>query len=225
MINDSGLVTGAARRGDGQGDRKAKPLPIVRPLIFPPADEEATDKSAPAVPLAAIRQPNFTHHGGRLLTSVEIITVFWGLIWQQARIGLVGQLSDFFDFILNSSLVNVLTEYGVPGQPITPGWRVGTFLIPGPSPASRLTAHDIERQLRTWVSGGVLPPPRQNSLYFLYLPPGVTVRTFFGTSCVDFAGYHSFIDDIVFAVVPDCNAGAIECLTTISSHELCEAIM
>src|SRR5438093_1057649 len=73
---------------------------------------------------------HLTYHNGHLLTTVEVYTIFWGAAWQQpAQGGLVSQVNQFFDFILTSSLIDLLAEYSVPGQTIGPGRRIGTITI------------------------------------------------------------------------------------------------
>jgi hypothetical protein len=70
-------------------------------------------------------------------------------------------------------------------------------------------------------------------LYFLYMPPGASVSQGGGRSCQAFCGYHFDIGGKIFYAVvpyPGC-AGCMgplqqfQALTSISSHELCEAIM
>nr|MDQ2741834.1 hypothetical protein [Chloroflexota bacterium] len=77
-----------------------------------------------------------------------------------------------------------------------------------------------------------VPQPTANSLYFVYLPPGVTVTAGGGRSCLSFCGYHDAItSQIYYAVMPypGCNGctgnlATLDALTVVSSHELCEAI-
>ena len=74
--------------------------------------------------------------------------------------------------------------------------------------------------------------PTSNSLYYVFLPPGVTVDLDGSSSCVSFCGYHSDIDgNLFYAVMPypecaGCTGGLaiLDALTSTSSHELCEAV-
>jgi hypothetical protein len=78
----------------------------------------------------------------------------------------------------------------------------------------------------------VLPQPNANTLYFVYLPSGVTVTQGGSSSCQAFCGYHDAINSQIFYAVmpyPDCsgcmtNLATFDALTATSSHELCEAI-
>lgn len=77
-----------------------------------------------------------------------------------------------------------------------------------------------------------MPQPTRNSLYFVYLPPGVAVVQGGSKSCQAFCGYHDAINNQIFyAAMPypgcaGCLGGlqTLDALTSTSSHELCEAI-
>jgi hypothetical protein len=82
------------------------------------------------------------------------------------------------------------------------------------------------------AAGGAVPKPSGNTLYFLYLPPGVRVVQGGSASCTAFCGYHNDIGgQLFYAVMPypgcqGCTGGfsVLDALTSTSSHELCEAI-
>ena len=77
-----------------------------------------------------------------------------------------------------------------------------------------------------------VPKPTANTLYFIYLPPGVRVVIGGSSSCQAFCGYHNGIGSGTFyAVMPypgctGCTGGLppFDALTSTSSHELCEAM-
>jgi hypothetical protein len=183
-----------------------------------------------AVPVAV---PKLTYRGGPLLPAVQVFTLFWGDAWQQEpQAGLVQQVNQFFDFVLTSPLMDQLAEYSVQGMPIGRGSRTGTIILTGGPPAT-ITDGDIQGLLQQELStDSIVPQPTPSSLYFVFLPPGVTVSLDGGTSCSRFCGYHSDINAQIFYAVmpyPDCAgcAGALtvlDALTATSSHELCEAV-
>jgi hypothetical protein len=82
-----------------------------------------------------------------------------------------------------------------------------------------------------WRSTAV-PQPIKNTLYFIYLPPGVALVQGGGKSCQAFCGYHDAINgQIFYAAMPypgcaGCTGGLAvpDAITSTSSHELCEAI-
>jgi hypothetical protein len=188
----------------------------------------------PYVRDAAAPTPHLTYRNGPLLTSVEVFSVFWGIAWSDpANSPLIQQLNSFFDFILASALIDQLGEYSVPGKTIGRGVLSGTHTDTISDPGKSVTDAVIQKYLQSHISAGTLPAPTPNSLYFLYLPPGTTVKQGTSASCKDFCGYHDATptSDIFYAVMPypGCSGclGTLEtftALTSTSSHELCEAI-
>jgi hypothetical protein len=183
--------------------------------------------------LAPLAAPQLTYRGGPLLSEVQVFVFFWGDTWQQdPQVALVQQINSFFDYVLTSEMVDQLAEYSVPGQAISYGTRTGSIELTT-APPSRLSDGDVKQLLQQEISSDpAVPQPNSSSLYFVYLPPGVTVGLSGGASCANFCGYHSDIDAQVFYAVmpyPDCSGCAgglsvIDALTATSSHELCEAI-
>ncbi|GAC1638460.1 MAG: hypothetical protein NVS4B8_04320 [Herpetosiphon sp.] len=178
--------------------------------------------------------PLLTYRGGPLLSAVEVFTIFWGPSWQQPpQNALISTVNQFFDFILTSALIDQLAEYNVAGTTIGHGRRVGTVTINAPHLARSLTDSAIQHMLQQELStNAAFPRPNANTLYFLYLPPGVTISMGGSRSCQAFCGYHSHINGKIFyAVMPDagckgCLGGlsSVDALIATSSHELCEAI-
>ncbi|HEY7081407.1 MAG TPA: hypothetical protein VH500_17060 [Nitrososphaeraceae archaeon] len=145
-------------------------------------------------------------------------------------------LNDFFKDILNSSLMDQITEYNVPsmGYEIKHGKFVGTTTITKPAPGQSTTDGTVRHVLRHEIATNTdVPKPTINSLYFIYLPPGVKVSAFGDRSCQGFCGYHDHIagTQIYYACMsyPSCNGclgslDALKALTSTSSHELIEAV-
>jgi hypothetical protein len=177
---------------------------------------------------------HLTYHGGHLLGAVEVATIFWDRAWTTAANGpLVGQLNTFFDAILGSALIDQLGQYSVVGQTIGHGRRVGTATVSRPALLHSISDGAIQHFLQSQIgSNPLVPQPTPNSLYFIYLPPGVSVAQGGARSCQAFCGYHNDIaGQIYYAVMPypgcgGCTGGltTIDALTSTSSHELCEAI-
>jgi hypothetical protein len=193
------------------------------------------DELAAAVPDGApAPAPKLTYRGGPLLTNVEVFTVFWGSAWQNPPLAdMATKLNTFFDNILVGPLIGQLSEYDVPGKSIGNGKRIGTATVTSPALKHAVADGAIQHMLRQEIAVNPgFPQPGPNLLYFVYLPPGVSV-TFQGSrSCTAFCGYHNDINgQIFYAVMPyaGCNgclggAQAFDALTSTSSHELCEAI-
>jgi hypothetical protein len=189
---------------------------------------------APAAGVPPAPAPNLTYRGGPLLTSVQVITFFWGAAWKsQPSAGLAAQINQFFDNVLTSTLLDELAEYSAAGKTIGRGARVGTVTISAPALGRSVSDSEIQQVIQRQISSNpAVPKGTPNSLYFVFLPAGVSVRYGGGRSCMTFCGYHSDINGRIFyAVVPYPNCGLcadhltpLEALTSTSSHELCEAI-
>lgn len=183
--------------------------------------------------LAAVAKANLTYRGGPLLSEVQVFVFFWGDAWQQEpQVGVVQQINSFFDYVLTSEMMDQLAEYSVPGRAISHGTRTGSIELTT-APPSRVSDGDVKQLIQQEISSDpAVPQPNSSSLYFVFLPPGVSVGMDGGASCVNFCGYHSDIDGQVFYAVmpyPDCSGCAsglsvIDALTSTSAHELCEAI-
>jgi hypothetical protein len=192
------------------------------------------DLTAPIGAAAPAVAPQLTYRGGPLLTSVEVFTAFWGRAWQQQpQAGLITKLNQFFDAILTSPLIDQLAEYNVTGKSITHGKRVGTATVTTPALGRHATDGAVRHMLQQEIlTNSAFPKPSANMLYFVYLPPGVSLTGVGGKSCTTFCGYHEHINSQIFyAAMPypgcsGCLGGLAEfdALTATSSHELCEAV-
>lgn len=192
------------------------------------------DLVAPIGAAAPAVAPQLTYRGGPLLTSVEVFAVFWGNAWlQQRQAGLIIKLNQFFDYVLASPLMDQLSEYNVSGKSLQHGKRTGTTTVNMPALRRNATDNTIRHMLQQEIlANSAFPKPSPNTLYFVYLPPGVSVTSQGGKSCMTFCGYHDAINgQIFYAAMPypgctGCLGGLsdFDALTLTSSHELCEAI-
>jgi hypothetical protein len=200
------------------------PIRIV-PLHAPGNVIHPTDELAAAAQL--------TYRNGPLISAVEVVTIFWGSAWKSAaQSGMVGQLNGFFDFILASALIDQLSEYNVGKYKIVHGRRTGSATLTSGALKSSVTDAAIQAFLQQQITNGVVPKVTANTLYFIYVPPGVRVVMGGSASCQAFCGYHNAIGGKTFYAVmpyPGCSGcigglSAFDALTSTSSHELCEAI-
>ena len=182
---------------------------------------------------AAGPAPHLTYRGGPLLSAVQVVTMFWGKAWRlPANQAMSTQLNAFFDTILTSPLIDQLGEYGTASTPIGHGSRIGTATITTPNVKLNVSDGAVQHFVQQQISLRAVPAPGPNTLYFVYLPPGVSVTQGGGRSCQVFCGYHSDINATIFYAVmpyPTCQGctgslAAFAALTSTSSHELCEAI-
>jgi hypothetical protein len=193
--------------------------------------EEIAKPAAGAPPGPA---PHLVYQNGPLISAVEVFTIFWGPTWKTTQRALATTVNQFFDAILTSSLLDQMAEYSVtPHYPIGHGKRTGTIKITTPTLRHSVTDAAIQHMLQNEIAtNSAVPQPNPNTLYFIYLPPGIAVIQGGGRSCTVFCGYHNDINgQIWYAVMPypgcaGCTGGlsAADALTSTSSHELCEAI-
>jgi hypothetical protein len=185
--------------------------------------------------LVAAPPPKLTYRGGPLLAAVEVFTVFWGSAWKQSpHTQMTTDVNNFFNTILQSSLLTAqMAEYSVPKYQIGSGTFVGTAVVTAPVPGNSVTDAAIQQMLQGEIaSNKTFPKPGANTLYFIYVAPGVKVTLGGSASCQAFCGYHDAINSKIFyAVMPYANCQGclgglsdLDALTSTSSHELCEAI-
>ena len=184
--------------------------------------------AAPAVAAASL-----TYRGGPLLPAVQVFTFFWGDVWlQDPLVATAKQINQFFDFVVTSSLLDQLGEYTVAGMTIGHGSRTGTVTL-STAPPTTVADADVQALIQQEISTDpAVSQPTPNSLYFVFLPPGVTSTLNGAASCTNFCGYHSDIGGNVFYAVmpyPDCTGctgslSVLDALSSTTSHELCEAI-
>lgn len=184
--------------------------------------------------IAAAGPPaQLTYRGGTVLGAVEVVTVFWGKGWTlAANSPMPAKVNAFFDMILTSALIDQLAEYSTPTTAIGHGKRTATVTVTNPNVKLTVSDGEIQHFLQLQISAHAVPAPTINTLYFIYLPPGVAVTQGGGRSCQVFCGYHSDVAGSIFYAVmpyPSCHgcAGSLapfDALTSTSSHELCEAI-
>ncbi|MBV9149214.1 MAG: hypothetical protein JO024_05080 [Candidatus Eremiobacteraeota bacterium] len=196
------------------------PHKIVLTLV--PSKHHAAIAAAPAQQLE--------YHGGSVLASIQIKAVFWGDAWRTdaSASAMLPRIEQFLQWIVTSSLIDQLAEYSTPTQQIVHGSYQGAATIPG-SVATTITDADVQNQLANlWKTQ---PSLGAGALWPVFLPPNVQISAFNQQSCVDFCGYHEAVSNTAYAVVPfpDCSscvgsAQPFDSLTTVVSHEVCEAI-
>jgi hypothetical protein len=209
--------------------RKTPPLVVETDAIriVPLVGHTPYAAAAPAAPA------QLTYRNGPLMNAVEVFTIFWGSGWKTApQSDMIAKLNGFFDFILTSPLIDQLSEYSTTALKIGHGRRTGSVTLTTNSPGTSVTDKALQAFLKQQTAAKTVPKPTANTLYFIYVPPGVRVVMGGSSSCQAFCGYHnSFGSGIFYAVMPypgctGCVGGLapFDALTSTSSHELCEAI-
>ena len=104
-------------------------------------------------------------------------------------------------------------------------------IVINPAPLGSVTDSQIKTTLAGWIKSGTVPMETTNTLYFIYLEPGVVSIMGGSKSCQNYCGYHDRAGNAYYGVLPypscrGCLGGldVFDALTATSSHELCEAI-
>ena len=199
-----------------------KPISIV-PLFGAPGAKDI--KATP---------PKLTYRGGPLLTSVTIVTIFWGARWKSdaGLAAIAVKTNDFLKFVVTSPVMDAMAEYSVPGKTIGHGSFAATAFVATPAPTAMVKDSVIRNLLKKNITKAVVPAATPNTLYFVFTPPGTQIVDVKDRSCAQFCGYHNMISAGVYYAAmpyPDCSGclgGHIpfDALTATVSHELCEAI-
>src|SRR5256886_14291542 len=159
---------------------------------------------APAARVAAPPTAQLTYRGGPLLTAVEVVTGCGGAAWNDATAQATAQsLNAFFQFVVSSPYIDQLGEYNPPQQKIGRGRYAGTARVTDTAPGASVTDSAIQRMLEGEVGRKSVPAGTANTLYFAFLPPGVTVVAGSERSCQALCGYHDrSAGGLFYAVVP-----------------------
>jgi hypothetical protein len=185
-----------------------------------------------------------TFHGGQLLSHVETQAVYLGSDWQ-TNSGLAAQttkVDQFLSGLVQGPYMDAMTNagYNVGRGSATAGSTLGLSL----NKSTGITDAQIRSNLQSAISSGQVSAPDANRLYVVYVAPGVVIKDGTATSQNSFLGYHGAFGghdaaghavDIHYAVIaypgsPNPSAGsqgfaaALDQLTSVSSHELAEAV-
>jgi hypothetical protein len=177
---------------------------------------------------------SLVYGGGKLLTNVEVVPIFFSNAWDQSQGSrdLMNGIVTFFRYILASSMMSLLGQYSTDSQQIRHGVCEDHRIISvNVFPGLVLQDSAIRDMLELWQKDGSIPRATVSTLYFLYLPLGVTFDGYGKDSCA----YHSWQGSYQYSVVvypgiddDPCRLADsdndLDILTASSSHELFEAI-
>lgn len=199
-------------------------------------------------PVVLSAPAKLTYRGGPTIKSVDLVAVFLGDQWTGSQPPKVQheQITAFLqDIVPSSYLIDTCGEYGIgkgtfnssaflslAGQ--GPGCAVLGF---GAKTQATTSIDDVEiaARLRDAILAGKLPPKTPQTLYVVFVEPGVTVtlKSQNAASCQQFCGYHNSDGlGMFYGVIPypDC-VGCIgsvldefKALTSVTTHELAEAV-
>jgi hypothetical protein len=133
-------------------------------------------------PLAAAQAgqpayPGFVYNGGPVISRPVVYTSFWGALWSDAAHQTAAQrLSQFIEDLLNSTFMNILSQYGVGTGAGSGSFGAASFVVNAPNP---LTDADIQNLIQANINSGVIPEPAPNNtsdLLIIYLDENTEVN-------------------------------------------------
>jgi len=214
--------------------RRAKPRRTAKCMIGAGRFEQLESREMLAV----------TYHGGALLSNVEAQTVYLGSDWSNNATlkSQATSLDQFAGYLVNSPYMDMLTQanYNVSRGSATAGQTLNLSI----NKSAGITDAQIQADLQSAIKSGQLAAPDANRLYIVYVEPGVVIKLGTDTSQNSFLGYHGAFAgktaagkaaDIRYAVIAypgtpnpsDSSQGfanVIDDLTSVTSHEIAEAI-
>jgi hypothetical protein len=185
--------------------------------------------------------PTVTNHGGALLQHVEVQGLYLGSDFANnvTLNNQAGQLEGFLSSIVNSTYLDGLTYagYGVGRGSYTPG-KISLANLP-----SVIQDSDIQNYVQAYINNGTLAAPDANRLYVVFVQDNVVIQMDPSHDSTNaFLGYHGAFAgndafgraiDIHYAVIAYPGGGVgnaavqgfstIDDLTSVTSHEICEA--
>ena len=136
-----------------------------------------------------------------VMKSVQQVSIFLGAAWgdQQARTRQT-RLPDFGGNRSELALTE-LQHHNVEVVPAAP--RVEDFSDLSKGPVNDLT---IQRKLVEMIGNHAIPPPAANTIYVIFLAPGITSTIGASKAGIDYAAYHNLLhldmSEVRYAVVP-----------------------
>lgn len=181
---------------------------------------------------------NLSYHGGPVIITARETSLFWGN-WSGSDVP--QHMTDFFGQFGMSGEYQVITQYygGTSTNKIQLSNLGGFNRFDTSTPPSTVTDTAAQQEIAKNFQNGNLGTPDASTVYFLYLPNGVTSTIGGSSSCTAYCGYHSNFTYngtvIKYAVMPypsctGCQGNAqsglsiqAASLTIVSGHELREA--
>ncbi len=120
--------------------------------------------------------PGFVYHGGPIINTPQVFSVFLGDWTSTTNQNRASRLSQFLNDLMNSDYMNMLAQYGCGAS----GTVVNSVFIA--STDHDLNRADIESVFQTAINNATLPEPTNPSnVYVLFLDDSTGVNGVFGT--------------------------------------------
>lgn len=181
---------------------------------------------------------DMNYYGGSVFSAANIVSVMWN---KTVLANTQKEVPPLSAALVNSTYIDQAGEYSTKGvkainghkgtkQVIQRGTYYGQVVLKPHNTSTTLTDADIQKELKTQISEGKLPPRDANTVYMVYFPSNITIDLGGSYSCQSFGAYHSATissksaqkRNIYYSVEPECNSG-FSFLTFAASHEFMEA--
>jgi hypothetical protein len=196
--------------------------------------------AAGVVPEGTGATPELEYHGGAIVANPEPYVVRWGAAVDST---VASTAYSFLQDLSTSAYMDWLSQYDSPSQRIGRGAGAtdGGTITPS-NTSTTLSSAAIGAELNAQIAAGNLLSPDANTIYVVFLPPGVTTTLGSAKSCTDFCGYHTSVANtnshfgygtLRYAVIPDMSASTCSCHGTpsilgdnisVTSHEFTETV-
>jgi hypothetical protein len=171
-------------------DRPAEPN-----MVF---DDDGGKTQIVPADLSAVAEKKF--HGGEIMTSVQQVSIFLGSAWGDREVR-----------SRETALLDLGTTHAAPMAELQtknvklgrPGQGVEDFADLAKTRVNDLT---IQRKLADMLAAKVIPQPSPNTVYVIYLAPGINSTLGAHKGGVDYAAYHNYVHldagEVRYVVVP-----------------------
>ncbi len=177
--------------------------------------------------------PHLFYYGGKILSSVKIVGVYWDKNNYFANDtiadtpstpgGIKSALNGFYSAFSAGPLFGWIGEYDTniaavnnrqgTNQHFAPGQFVGgTVITPAVTTGALFGEDGIVAELKAQIANGKLPSPDANTLYQIHFAPGFTITDSDGTACQAYCAFHDWDTlngtPLYFSVIPDHSPGS-----------------
>src|SRR5262249_44408332 len=133
--------------------------------------------------------PNLVFHGGPVLLTAAEKSLWWGSAFSA---DVRPHVSAFFGQFGTSAEYQVITQYYDASHNKIQTVNLGGFdFFDVSTPPPVVSDADCQQEIGNNFANGNLGAPDPNTVYFLFLPAGVTSTLGSSSSCANYCGYHS----------------------------------
>lgn len=178
------------------------------------AGQQKTGQSNCLLASLADSSKMLTYYGGKVIAKPKVVQVLYGSGTYLSGVAGSGSgtLAGFYQAALNSSYMDMLTQYDTPSQKIGRGSFDSSVQITPSSTRNKSSISDanIQAEIAAQISAGKLPTPDDDTLYMINIPQGKKITMGGASSCSagGFCAYHSTFksgsSEVFYGVLPIC---------------------